>query len=156
MHDNGFFPTLSRPVVAALLFGFLAGQPAWAGNKTSASKVKIKATPETGSDDVRVVKLHLTIDKDWYIYANPVGDEQLAPNATTVTLRNKIANTKITYPKGKFKKDGDFAYYYYTGDVTVTATVPNASGPLEFNVRVNACNVKGQCLSPGEIKLTVP
>jgi hypothetical protein len=103
------------------------------------------------------VKLHFTIDPDWYIYANPVKNESLEPNATTVRLKGvKPSDVTVTYPEGKLKKDKDLGNYrYYDETVTVEAAVRNATGPLEFFVQVNACTTN-KCLLPGQIKLNVP
>jgi hypothetical protein len=150
MHSLGMMAV----VAAALLF---AG-PARA-QKNSAENVKIKATEEKGKDGSRIVKLNLSVADGWYIYANPVGNEDLAPNATTVTVKGaKPADLKVTFPKAKVKEDKTVGNYnYYTGDVTIEATVRNATGPLEFNVQVNTCHLtRGVCLPPGTVKVTVP
>jgi Disulphide bond corrector protein DsbC len=146
-------------VVGVALGAGLLNTPAQAGGKNSAENVKIKATSEKGGDGARVVKLHLTIAKDWYIYANPVGNEDFASNATTVTVKGVKADAvKVTYPKAKVKEDKTIGNYnYYTGDVTIEATVRDASGPLEFDVQVNSCHlIRGVCLAPGTVKVTVP
>jgi hypothetical protein len=127
--------------------------------KNSSENVKVKATAEKGKEGERVVKLQLTIADGWYIYANPVGNEDLATNATTVKIKGvKDSDVKVTYPKAKVKEDKVVGNYnYYTGDVDIQATVRGASGPLEFEVQVNTCHlIRGVCLPPGTVKVTVP
>jgi hypothetical protein len=49
-------------------------------------------------------------------------------------------------------------YRIYEDEVTIPIQVQRAageSGPLELDVRVNACNTKMFCLPPGVIKVTV-
>jgi len=152
------FPSLGLwvGIAAAALLVAPASAPA---QKNSAENVKITASPEKGKDGSRVVKLKLSVADGWYIYANPVGNEDLAPNATTVKVKGvKDADVKVTYPDPKVKKDKDIGNYnYYVGDITIEATVRNASGPLEFQVQVNTCHlVRGVCLAPGTVKVMVP
>jgi len=150
----------SPGLLAVLAAAALLAAPALARQqKNSADNVKIKATAEKGKDGSRVVKLHLTVAEGWYIYGNPVGNEDLAPNATTVKVKGvKDADVKVKFPDPKVKQDKTIGKYnYYVKDVTIEATVRNASGPLEFNVGVNTCHLtRGVCLAPGTVKVTVP
>ncbi len=141
---------------AAVLLTVPAGA---APQKNSSENVKITATPEKGQDGARVVKLHVKIADGWYAYANPVGNEDLAPNATTVKVKGvKDADVKVTYPKAKMKEDKTVGNYnYYTGDLDIVAAVKNATGPLEFEVTVNTCHlIRGVCLPPGTVSVKVP
>jgi DsbC/DsbD-like thiol-disulfide interchange protein len=152
--------TLIAMIAAVSFLAVLLASPnARAGGKASDSKVKIKAASQKGSDGATLVKLNLSIEKGWYIYANPVGNDDLASNATVVTVKGvKDSDLKVLFPKPKTKVDKTIGNYnYYDGDVTIEATVRNASGPLEFHVQVNSCNFeRGVCLAPGTVKVTVP
>jgi DsbC/DsbD-like thiol-disulfide interchange protein len=135
--------------------------PAQAGGKKSDTEVKatVKAN-RPDNEGKQTINLTLTINKGWYIYANPVGNDDFAANATTVTIKPKPQTETISYPVGKVKKDnlvGD--YRIYEDQVTIPIQIRRAAGntgTLELEVRVSACNTKMFCLPPGIIKVTVP
>jgi DsbC/DsbD-like thiol-disulfide interchange protein len=128
--------------------------------KKSDTVVKGEARAEKIADDgTQVVKINLTIDKGWHLYANPVGNEDLAENQVTASVKskNKLQDVKVEYPAGTLVKDktvGD--YKVYEGTVTIKATVRRAKGdvePLDVTVKLQACS-KTQCLLPATITLT--
>jgi thiol:disulfide interchange protein len=130
------------------------------GAQRSESQIKATVKAERpDKDGKQSIQVTLAINKGWYIYANPVGNEDLASNATAVTVKPKPASVEISYPKGEEKKDkivGD--YRVYKEQVTIPIQIRRAAGDtgaLELEVRVNACNVKGFCLPPGTLKITV-
>jgi DsbC/DsbD-like thiol-disulfide interchange protein len=154
----------SPTALALMVFGACAlvlGH-AQAGGKKSDTEVKATAKADRPDNEGKqTIHLTLTINKGWYIYANPVGNEDFAANATTVTaIKPKPLAVAIAYPTGKVKKDtvvGD--YRVYEEQVTIPIQVRRAAGdngPLELDVRVNACNTKMFCLPPGILKVTVP
>jgi thiol:disulfide interchange protein len=136
--------------------------PALGGGKSDGEvKASVKAD-KAGGDGKQTIQLTLTINKGWYLYANPVGNEDFAANATTVTVTSKPKPQKVDvgYPPGKVKKDAVIGEYkIYEDQVTIPVRVqrpPGDTGALELSVRVNACNAKGFCLPPGTLKVTVP
>jgi DsbC/DsbD-like thiol-disulfide interchange protein len=148
-----------RIATLALTFATLAGA-AQAQLKKSDGVVKAEAKADKIADDgTQVVTVTLTIDKGWHLYANPVGNEDLADNQVVVSLssKNKLQDVKVEYPEGKVKKDktvGD--YKIYEGKVTVKATVRRAKDdtePLEVAVKLQACD-DTTCLLPATVKLT--
>jgi DsbC/DsbD-like thiol-disulfide interchange protein len=147
-------------VLAVLTGAALILSPVQGGGQKSDSEVKATAKAEPpDANGKQTVHLTLTINKGWYIYANPVGNEDFAANATAVTVKPKPQAIEISYPAGKLKKDnlvGD--YRIYENEVTIPIQVRRAPGDtaaLELSVRVNACNTKMFCLPPGTIKVTV-
>jgi thiol:disulfide interchange protein len=154
---------LTLACVAALLA--LTGD-AWGGGRAkidSTSEIKATAKATKPDDQGRqVVTVTIDINKGWYIYANPVGNEDFADNRTEVTVGGKVkpAAVKVEYPEGKVKEDKVLGNYkIYTDQVVIRANVQRAAGdtgPLEVKVRVNSCNLKGLCLAQGEVTLTVP
>lgn len=133
---------------------------ATAGGVKSDSKVKATATAtKPVADGKQTVTITLEIEKGWYIYANPVGDEDFEGNKTRVNIKAKdkvMAN--VAYPTGKVKVDGKFKFNIYEDKVTIQAVVFRTAGdssPLQLSIDVNSCN-KGTCLLPGVVKLTVP
>ena len=151
-----------RTGVALLAVVALAALPATARAqvKKSGDVVKIEATAGKIDDSGKqTVTLTITIDKPWHIYANPVGQEDLASTQTVVTVtgKNKPEEVKVDYPKGKVEMDktvGD--YNIYEDKVTITANVRRAKGdtePLDVSVKMQACS-KAQCLLPATVSLT--
>jgi hypothetical protein len=143
----------------AVLAALAVAAPVLGQAKKSDEVVKATAKAEKpGADGKQVVSITLEIDKEFHIYANPIGNEDLASNQTTVTLTGKGKLDKVEYPVGKVKPDkvvGD--YKIYKDKVTIKATVQRAkgeTGPLEFAVKLMACT-ETKCLQPGTVKLSV-
>jgi uncharacterized protein YyaL (SSP411 family) len=152
------------PALAAAVDQFLEETPqppAGRAPKLSDSVVKATASAEKPVGGKQTLKIALAIDKDWHLYANPVGNPDLEPNQTSVAVGGKVKpkNVTVEYPKGKLVKDplvGD--YHVYDGKIEIAAVVERAAGdtgPLEVAVKVQACNDK-TCLLPATVKLTVP
>jgi DsbC/DsbD-like thiol-disulfide interchange protein len=158
----------TRHGLVALACGLLVGL-AWLilpakAHAIPKSDEKVKATATATRPDVngnQTVTITLKIEAPWHLYANPVGNSDLADNATTVTFnaKEKPQVVKIDYPAGTVEKDktiGDFRIY--EGTVTIKAQLRRAKGdtsPLQAEIKVQACN-KNRCLLDGKIKLTVP
>ena len=158
---NGPPTRAARPEPAGGDVRLVSGQSG-GGAKRSDSVVKAVATAEKPDASGRqTVHVKLTIDKAWHIYANPVGNEGLDSAQTTVTVSGKAKpkSVNVKYPKGKTIIDPIVGNYgVYEGTVEIVATVERAagdSGPLEFTVKLQACNEK-TCLLPASLKLTVP
>ena len=156
---------MKRKIVAILalsatIFVFGDSPFAPAGGKKSDGVVKAKAKLENIGGKA-VVVINLEINKGWHLYANPVGNDDLAPSQTTVKISAKTApkSVNIDYPLGKIVNDKVLGNYgVYEGKVEIRATVERAAGdagPLEVTVRVQACDDK-TCLPPGSIRLSVP
>jgi DsbC/DsbD-like thiol-disulfide interchange protein len=126
--------------------------------KKSDAVVKVKAEAEKpGADGTTTIHVSLNIDSGWHLYANPVGQEDLADTATTVTVSGAKAEA-ISYPPGRQVKDktvGD--YKVYEGKVTIAAKVrrPAGGGPIDLAIKFQACN-ESKCLVPATVKLSVP
>jgi hypothetical protein len=167
----------SQTALAAALLLFLDGDPPALGGgklpdkkedkkddiKRSDSVVKLTATAAKPDKDGKViVTVTLEVDKGWHIYANPVGNDQIAGNETVTTLYRDDKDIKATaeYPKGELDKDSPIGdYYIYRGKQTIKLTLPTdttASG-LELRVKLNACKdgKNGLCLPPATAKLKV-
>ncbi len=150
-------------IVSAFALALLALiLPVHAAGEKSDSKVKAKATAgKIGADGKQNVTITIDIDKDWYIYANPVKAEDFEDNKTRVTIKSKqkLEQVAVVYPTGKEKAVGKIKMNIYEKSVTIEAQVKRASGdtgPLQVNIDVNSCSQKGICLLPGTVKLTVP
>jgi DsbC/DsbD-like thiol-disulfide interchange protein len=145
------------------LFAVVAVLPtiAQAQPKNSGDVVKITATSKNiDTKGEELVTIEITIEKPYHIYANPVGQEDLASAQTVVTItgKNKLDDVKIDYPKGKVHPDktiGDFNVY--EEKVTITAKVQRGkgdSGPLKATIKLQACTDKN-CLMPAKIDVDV-
>jgi DsbC/DsbD-like thiol-disulfide interchange protein len=147
-------------VLAALTLAALTS-PALARLKKSGDVVKAtyEAT-KADADGNLTITLTLKIDKTYHLYANPVGNDDLADAATVVTVegKEKPESVKIEYPAGEVVKDktlGD--YKVYEDKVTIKAQVRRAKGdtePLTVSIKLQACT-SSMCLVPDTIKLTV-
>ena len=146
-----------RIAAVVLALGALAGA-AQLKKSDTVVKAEAKADP-VGADGKQLVTITLTIDKGWHLYANPVGNADLADSQTAVSVssKNKLQDVKVEYPEGKLVKDkvvGD--YKTYEGKVTIKAIVSRAKGdtePLDVAVKVQACS-ESQCLLPATVNLT--
>jgi DsbC/DsbD-like thiol-disulfide interchange protein len=134
--------------------------PVMAGEKSDA---KVKATAKAskvGADGKQTVTITIDIDKDWYIYANPVKSEDFEDNKTRVTIKAKEKlEADVLYPAGKTKEYGKIKMNIYEKSVVIEAIVKRSAGdtsPLQVSIDVNSCSAKGVCLQPGTVKLTVP
>jgi thiol:disulfide interchange protein len=144
----------------AVLAALALAAPALAQAKKSDEVVKATAKADKpDADGKQVVTITLDIDKEFHIYANPIGNEDLASNQTVVTITGQgDPKVKIEYPPGKVKPDkvvGD--YKIYKDKVTIKATVQRArgnGGPLEVAIKLMACT-DTKCLQPGTVKLKV-
>jgi len=150
-------------VFALLASGWVAvPEPVFAQAGTKSDReVKVTATADKpGDDGKQTVTVTLQINKGWHVYANPVGNDDFATAATTVTVmaKEKPEDVKIDYPAGKLLKDkvvGD--YKVYEDKVEIKAVVKRAKGdtsPLEVSVKIQACNDK-TCLLPATVKVPI-
>lgn len=117
--------------------------------------VKVDATAGTSADGQQVIRVTLAIDKDYHIYANPAGDENVIATTVTVKGANEATTAIASYPAGRLSEHG---YKYYEDKVVIPATVQRAAGdtgPLEVSIRFQACD-KRSCLPPVTVKRTVP
>jgi DsbC/DsbD-like thiol-disulfide interchange protein len=133
--------------------------PQAARAQTSDKKVRISATAEKPDDSGKqTLTITLDIDPKWHLYANPVGRDFFVPNQTAVKFLTKVEDAKVTYPEGKLYKDSDGDFRVYEGRVVIKAEVKRVkgdTGPLEFSIKVAACDDKN-CLIPATVKKSVP
>jgi DsbC/DsbD-like thiol-disulfide interchange protein len=149
---------IGRPAVLLACLALLAAAPA----RKSDAVVKITPTAtKPDADGNQVLTLELDVEKGWHLYANPVGNEDLADSqvSVSVTAKEKPESVKVEYPEGKLKKDATLGdYKIYEDKVTIKAQVRRAkgdTGPLDVSVKLQACD-KGSCLLPATVKLSVP
>ena len=137
-------------VLAALLL--VVGARLNAQGKGSESVVKATASiKKVGGETILTVQL--AVEKGWHIYANPPGNDDLKPVATTVTLQGG-AKGEVVYPAGKQVIDpvvGNYRVYEGTEEIRVKlASEPN--GPVKIQASFQACNEKS-CLQPSKVTL---
>jgi DsbC/DsbD-like thiol-disulfide interchange protein len=156
-----------RTGVALFAIAILAGLPLDVGAQGKKSNDVVKVTAAADKPDAngkQTVTLTITIEKPWHIYANPVGQEDLASAATVVDItgKTKPKSVKVNYPTGKVEKDTVVGnYMIYEGKIEVKADVTRATGdtgPLKASVKVQACTTgaKGPCLLPATIDVEIP
>jgi uncharacterized protein len=150
---------LGLALAGCLVLAACAADAAAQGKKSDAVVKAAAKADKPGPDGQQTVTVTLDISKPWHLYANPVGNKDLADVETTVSVAGKAKVEKVEYPAGKLKKDavvGD--YRIYEDRVTIKVHVRRAkddSGPLALSVKLQACN-QSTCLLPATVKLTAP
>ncbi len=116
--------------------------------------VKISVTGgKISKDGIQEIKVTIQSDKGWHVYANPVGNPDLAAAETKVTItgKGKAKVLKVNYPKGKLVFDDVVGNYNtYEGKVNITASVQRDRQPLTVTVFYQACS-KNTCLLPKKV-----
>ncbi len=93
------------------LFFAAADLPVLLAGAKSDSKVKVGAkASKVDAAGKHVVTVTFAIDKNWHIYANPVGNSDLAETRTVITLKGKgnpqaKLDYQVAYPPGKVVQD---------------------------------------------------
>jgi hypothetical protein len=153
-----------RHLLALAAAVVLAGVvPAQENNRPRTVADYVKVTAEAGKPDPsgkQVITLTLDIDKQWHLYANPVGNEifEYSQTVVTVTGKKKPASVKIDYPPGVEMNCFGESFRVYKNKAVIKATVQRAegdTGPLEVAVVCNG-NDGQHCYIPGKKRLTVP
>jgi uncharacterized protein len=142
----------------AIPFALVTLLQAQAGAKSS-SVVKVTAKLEHGTAGKDVVVVKFDVQKPWHIYANPVGNEEFASNATLIKVLAKVPpKVHVDYPAGKDYAHMGEKFKIYDGSFEIRATVEReagATGPMEAVVRISACD-ENSCLLPDVIKISLP
>jgi thiol:disulfide interchange protein len=129
----------------------------------SDSVVKIEVDPGKIENDKQTVTLTLSIQKGFHIYANHIGQENIAlPTEVTISGKTTPQAVKISYPPGKLEQNefvGD--HYIYERKAVIAADVRRAkgdTGPLKAAIRVQACSEgqDGKCLLPATVEVNIP
>src|SRR5262245_66487502 len=91
-------------LVSCMTIALLAG--AATAQKKSSDVVKATARAEKpDADGKQVVVVTIEIEKPYHLYANPVGQADLASNQTVLSFTTKVDDSKIEYPEGQVVKD---------------------------------------------------
>jgi len=151
--------TMIRRLAPIGLLALTAGlAPAAAALKSDSVVKATAAAGKVGPDGKQTVTLTLAIDKGWHLYANPVGNADLASVQTIVkaAAKGSLGDVKVDYPAGTKVKDSDLGdYMVYEDQAVIAVNVTRAAGddsPVELTVKVQACN-KNTCLLPAEMKV---
>lgn len=148
--------------LAALALGAITSRlhSLHAGGKEEQVKITFKAGKADAAGKQAVI-FHLDIQPDWYIYANPVGDESFEANK--VQVKAKGASIKVEYPKAQTKTDvldgKELRYFVHKGKVEIKAELQRDANAdkVKVTVHYNACNAKtGICLLPARKEFTIP
>jgi hypothetical protein len=152
-------------LVAVVVFAALPVNARPAPMKSD-SVVTITATGGKIENDKQTVEITIAIKEPWHLYANPVGQEDLASAATEVTITGKAKPTsvKVNYPEGKVVVDSTVGNYkIYEDKVVIKAEVQRAKGdtePLKASIKLQACSITkdgkgGTCLLPATVEVDV-
>lgn len=126
--------------------------------KTTDKLVTVMTKAEKpAADGTQKVTVTVKIEKNYHIYANPIGNPDLDANKSVLTFTGADV-VSIDYPKGKDVIDkvlGD--YKIYEKEIAITAKIKRkagASGNVESNLKCSACTDKS-CLPAATIKTKV-
>ncbi len=152
---------LSFLAAVTVLTSFVAASDPPTSRKKSADVVKIKTKlDKADADGKQLLTVTLSIDKQYHLYANPVGQEDFEKSQTTLTIdgASKPEVINIDYPKGKIIKDPLVGHYaVYEGEVAIKATIkrkPGSQDNLEVSVKLQACS-ESSCLPPATLSAKV-
>lgn len=152
---------MARWLLGSLALGMMCAL--WSANLQAGKDDKdapVKVTHVVSKADSagkQKVTFTLDIKEGWHLYANPVGDEEYAPNATQI--KAKGATIKVTYPPGKVKTDNEGgkvrSFNVYKGKVQIVAEITrSADTPAELTLQYNACDSM-RCLPTTRAKFKV-
>jgi hypothetical protein len=149
-------------LVALTTFAICEGQAQAQPKALYPVSMKVTAQP-LQKDGHQRLEITLTIERGWYIYANPVGNELLEPNGLQLKIQGKQLPRSISfrYPRGEFVKDkviGD--YRIHKGKVIVIADLFRNQGEaaqLEIQAWQRPINPeKGVCIRSRLLRGTFP
>jgi DsbC/DsbD-like thiol-disulfide interchange protein len=164
---NSHLKTRKKGIMKKLLFSGLFGVLAFALSASAQSNdsskvVKVSIQPEASSTtEQKSFTITLEIAKGWHVYANPVGNPDLASVQTNISVKSEGTTlpAKVTYPAGMLVQDaivGNYSTYEGTVKIKVTAPLPRNQGQApEVVVKYQACNEKS-CLAPAVANLKLP
>ena len=125
---------------------------AQAGGKSD-SVVKVKARVEHPAPGKDVVIISFDVQKPFHLYANPVGNEDLANSQTTVKILGKNPpKVHVDYPAGKDYSHMGEKYKIYDGSFEIRATVDGSTAGMEALVKFGACD-DNSCLQPATLRI---
>lgn len=132
---------------------------AQAGDKGH-KEVKIShVVSKPDADGKQKVTFTITPDDGWYIYANPVKNEEYAENATLIKAKGAIL--KVAYPPGKLKiiidkeTKKETRIHAYTGEVQIVAEIQRIGDSLVvLTVQYNACD-GNRCLTTARVPFKI-
>jgi len=146
--------------LACLTSQEVGGQETRAYLKERAERLQVKAVVgKLKADGSQVITVTLSIDKGWYVYANPTGLGEDIDDFYQLTVKAQTkAKVKIDYPPGKEVEDkGIGKWRKYEGKVMIPVTVWRAKGdqaPLDLHVRF-ALRKGAICAVPQSTSVTV-
>ena len=167
MSHRSYFPTLFEFAMFAsmatagchLVVGAVDAQ-----DNKSFKYVRISATAAKPADNGKqVVTVVLDIDKACFLFANPVGNEDLEDFATKLTIKSagKAVSAKVTYHEGTTVEEKlTGKYKVYKEKVTIVAVVDRTPGDdlrLEADIRMQGVHMSTAiaCLLPSTVRLMV-
>lgn len=154
-----------RTGITLLAVAILAALPAdaHAQVKKSDSVVKVEVDAGKIENEKQTVTLTLAIEKGYHLYANQIGQENIAiPTEVTISGKTTPQTVKISYPPGKLEVNsfvGD--HYIYERRAVIEADVQRAkgdTGPLKATIKLQACSEgkNGTCLPPATVEVNIP
>lgn len=173
---------LSVLLLGGTLIGFVpeieSGTKSADADKQPLQVAQVEAKPASKSKDHVKAKVFLSVDKlpagekckfavvldvedGWHLHANPASSDLWIPTEVKVDSKLKSKHVDTKYPKGtKLEaEDAGEAILVYEGEVLIRGEIQapaDAGGKtdqLEFQVKYQTCDDRGNCLPPKTLKL---
>jgi hypothetical protein len=105
--------------------------------------------------------VYVSIKDGWHINTNQVAEDWQVPTELTIASKQGVTIAKLSYSRGKATQfpgtPRPMIVYEKSAEIRgILAIPPEAAGKpddLQFLVKYQACNVKGECLAPATAKL---
>lgn len=139
---------------------------------------QVEAKPASKSKDHLKAKVFLSVDKlpagekckfavildvedGWHLHANPASSDLFIPTKVAVESKLKSKHVDTKYPTGIELKaeEADETILVYEGEVLIRGEIQAAADAggktdqLEFQIKYQTCDDRGNCLPPKTLKL---
>lgn len=124
-----------------------------AQQRFSAAYVELDASRQGNN-----VRMDLDIQKHWHINANPASFDFLIPTEVDIVADGAHLPAHLNYPTGDEIDVGlGDPIRVYSGQLELIGNLaePGNDGPLQAQVRVQACNDSGLCLPPSTLSAPI-
>jgi uncharacterized protein len=135
-------------------------EPAAPSNKTVTAKVYLSVDQLPPNGTCRFV-VFVSIKDGWHINTNQVAEDWQVPTDLTIASKQGVTAGQLSYRGAKLTQlpgvQQPVKVFEKTAEIRGVLTVPKESAgkadDLQFQLKYQACNNKGECLPPAKIKL---
>ncbi|HEV8066256.1 MAG TPA: DUF255 domain-containing protein [Planctomycetaceae bacterium] len=106
--------------------------------------------------------VYVAIKDGWHINMNQVAADWQVPTELTIASKQGVTVAKVNYGPGRATQlpgiQGPMTVYEKSAEIRGVLAIPAESAgkpdDLQFLLKYQACNAKGECLPPAKVKLT--